>query len=53
MDCPAKADYYGKESCFGYAFFEFRAAKKPEPVVCNEQDCPYREARDERERTKR
>lgn len=53
MDCQARADYYGKQCCFGYALFEFRSAKKPEPVVCNERDCPYEEKRDAREQAQR
>lgn len=48
MDCPASADYYGIQRCFGYALFDFRSAKrsKKEPHVCNWNDCPYADARD-------
>jgi len=55
IDCPARADYYGRPSCFAYAFFEGRAANRNckkadrEPQLCCEATCKYKKHRGEYE----
>lgn len=53
IDCPARADYYGKPACFAYAYFEGRAANRKgrkadhEPYLCSKDRCRHQKQRRE------